>query len=111
MRCVLAALVLAVSFVWQLVLSGLATLRIILAPRVAAQPALMRYEFAPMSEAGAALLASLVTLTPGSTVVDIDMATRSLLVHLLDGRDQTGAAEGIRRHFERHVQVLCGVQP
>ena len=111
MRCVLAALVLAVSFVWQLVLSGLATLRIILAPRAAAQPVLMRYEFAPMSEAGAALLASLVTLTPGSTVVDIDMATRSLLVHLLDGRDQTGAAEGIRRHFERHVQVLCGVQP
>lgn len=111
MRCVLAALVLAVSFVWQLVLSGLATLRIILAPRAAAQPVLMRYEFAPMSEAGAALLASLVTLTPGSTVVDIDMATRSLLVHLLDGRDQAGVAEGIRRHFERHVQVLCGVQP
>ncbi len=111
MRRMLAALVLALSFVWQLVLSGLATLRIILAPRAAAQPVLMRYEFAPMSEAGAALLASLVTLTPGSTVVDIDMATRSLLVHLLDGRDQTGAAEGIRRHFERHVQVLCGVQP
>lgn len=111
MRRVVAAVVLAASFVWQLVLSGLATLRIILAPRTAAQPVLMRYEFSPMSEAGAALLASLVTLTPGSTVVDIDMASRSLLVHLLDGRDQAGAAEGIRRHFERHVRVLCGVKP
>ena len=109
-RRVAAAGVLAVSFVWQLVLSGLATVRIILAPRAAAQPVLMRYEFAPMSEAGAALLASLVTLTPGSTVVDIDMETRCLLVHLLDGRDQAGAAEGIRRHFERHVRVLCGVK-
>ena len=109
-RRVAAAGVLAVSFVWQLVLSGLATVRIILAPRAAAQPVLMRYEFAPMSEAGAALLASLVTLTPGSTVVDIDMEARCLLVHLLDGRDQAGAAEGIRRHFERHVRVLCGGQ-
>lgn len=111
MKRVAAAVVLAVSFVWQLVVSGLATVRIILAPCVPAQPVLMRYEFAPLSEAGAALLASLVTLTPGSTVVDIDMASRSLLVHLLDGRDQAGAAEGIRRHFERHVRVLCGVQP
>ncbi len=111
MRRVAAAVVLAVSFVWQLVVSGLATVRIILAPCAPAQPVLMRYEFAPLSEAGAALLASLVTLTPGSTVVDIDMETRSLLVHLLDGRDQAAAADGIRRHFERHVQVLCGVQP
>ena len=61
-------------------------------------------------DTGAALLASLVTLTPGSTVVDIGMETRCLLVHLLDGRDQAGAAEGIRRHFERHVRVLCGVK-
>ena len=111
MRRVAAAVVLAVSFVWQLVVSGLATVRIILAPCAPAQPVLMRYEFAPLSEAGAALLASLVTLTPGSTVVDIDMETRSLLVHLLDGRDQAGTADGIRRHFERHVQVLCGVKP
>lgn len=110
MKRAVAAVVLAVSFVWQLVLSGLATLRIILAPRAAAQPVLMRYEFAPMTEAGAALLASLVTLTPGSTVVDIDMTSRSLLVHLLDGRDLAGTAEGIRRHFERHVRVLCGGQ-
>ena len=111
MRRVAAAVVLAVSFVWQLVVSGLATVRIILAPCAPAQPVLMRYEFAPLSEAGAALLASLVTLTPGSTVVDIDMETRSLLVHLLDGRDQAAAAESIRRHFERHVRVLCGVKP
>ena len=97
------------SFAGQLLLSGLATLRIILSPRPAARPALMCYEFAPLSEAGAALLAALVTLTPGTTVVDIDMASRTLLLHLLDGRDEAATAEGIRRHFERHLQVLCGV--
>lgn len=109
LRKLVAALVLAGAFVVQLVLSGVATLRIILAPRVSARPVLMRYEFAPLSEAGAALLAALVTLTPGTTVVDIDMASHSLLLHLLDGGDEAGTAAGIRRHFERHVQVLCGV--
>jgi hypothetical protein len=38
------------------------------------------------------------------------LSVRSLLVHLLDGRDLAGTAEGIRRHFERHVRVLCGGQ-
>ena len=51
MKRVAAAVVLTVSFVWQLVVSGLATVRIILAPCAPAQPVLMRYEFAPLSEA------------------------------------------------------------
>ncbi len=108
MRRSAALTVLLASFVWQLLLSGVATLRIILSPRLAARPALLRYEFAPMSEAGAALLACLVTLTPGTTVVDIDMASRSLLLHVLDGAAGAATADGIRRHFERHVRVLCG---
>lgn len=108
MKRIVAGLMLAVIFVWQLVLSGVATLRIILAPNAAARPALMRYPFEPLGEGGAALLASLITLTPGSTVVDIDMASRTLLVHLLDGRDEAAVAAGIRRHFERYVRVLCG---
>lgn len=108
MRRIGAGALLVAIFVWQLVLSGFATLRIILAPRPAAHPALMRYPFEPLGEGGAALLASLITLTPGSTVVDIDMASRTLLVHLLDGRDEAAVAAGIRRHFERHVRVLCG---
>lgn len=108
MRRIGAGALLVAIFVWQLVLSGFATLRIILAPRPAAHPVLMRYPFGPLGEGGAALLASLITLTPGTTVVDIDMVSRTLLVHLLDGRDEAAVAEGIRCHFERHVRVLCG---
>lgn len=111
MTRVLTAWWLAASFVWQLLLSGVATLRIILAPRPTVQPALVRYQFEPLGEGGAALLAALVTLTPGTTVVEIDMASRTLLLHLLDGRDAAGTAAGIRRHFERHVRVVCGGAP
>lgn len=109
MKKLTTALWLAGTFVVQMVLSGVATLRLIVAPQDQVRPMLVTYPFAPMSEAGAALLAGLVTLTPGTTVVDIDMDARNLLLHVLDGRDETAAVEGIRRHFERHVQVLCGV--
>lgn len=108
MKQLLAAAVLAVSFVFEVVLSGLATLRVILHPGRIGHAGLVTFEFAPMSEAGAALLGVLVTLTPGTTVVDIDMARRRMLLHLLDSRDAAGAERSIRRQFERHVVVLFG---
>ena len=106
-----AVLQLALGFLLQLVLSGVSTVRIILSPRPRIQPVLVRFAFAPMSEGGAALLAAMVTLTPGTTVVDIDMVSRTMLVHLLDGRNEAASLAIIRRYFEGPVATLFGRQP
>lgn len=101
-----AALVLLLRFLWQVLVSGLATARIVLRPGKLPRSGLIRISFAPMSEGAAALLGSLVTLTPGTTVIDIDMARREMLLHVLDLSASEAAVASIREDFERHVLRL-----
>jgi len=61
-----------------------------------------------MSEQGAALLGCMVTLTPGTTTIDIDMASRELLLHVLDATDTDAVVDGIRRSFEPGLIALFG---
>ncbi len=106
-----AAAVLLVRFAWQVVWSGLTTGWLIVRPGRKPEPALVRMRYAPMSDAGAALLGCMITLTPGSTTIDVDTGRRELLLHLLDGRDPQAAVDGIRREFEPYVLRLFGAAP
>lgn len=101
-----AALTLVLRFLVQVVVSGIATARLILTGNAGLRPALIRYGYAPMNERGASLLAVLVTLTPGTTVIDIDPARREMLLHVLDSAGADAALADIRRDFERHVAAL-----
>lgn len=100
------AVVLLLRFLWQVVVSGVATAWIIIRPGIRPRPALVRMPITGLSETGAALLASMITLTPGTTAIDIDMQRGELLLHLLDGADPDGAVAGIRRSFEPPLLIL-----
>lgn len=108
----LAATMLLLRFLLAVAVSGLQTVRVILwvsagrerRPRVA----YLRMGFAPMSETGAAILGCMISLTPGTTVIDVDMERREMLLHALDARDTKALVAGIRRNFERYLVVLCG---
>lgn len=107
----LAAVLLALRFLRAIVGSGLQTARLILGTRPgrrAPPSGFVRMRFAPMSAQGAALLGCLVTLTPGSTTVDIDMESHELLLHLLDARTVEATLDHIRRDYEPLLVTLFG---
>jgi multisubunit Na+/H+ antiporter MnhE subunit len=62
--------------------------------------------FSGLSETGAALLGGLITLTPGTTTVHVDMARGEMLLHMLDLSHPTRAARDIRRRFEVPLRRL-----
>lgn len=108
-RAVLLARLL-LRFILHCLLSGLSTARIILQRR--APPAgFVRLHFAPMSATGAAVLGALVTLTPGSSTIDIDMEQREILLHLLDSRGAQARVASIRQAFEGDVARLFPERP
>lgn len=110
MTRLLAAAGLLLRFTRALVLSGWQTVLVIARASgwggSVPVPAFVRVRFAPMSETGAALLGCMVSLTPGTTTLDIDMDRHELLVHVLDSADVDGLIEGIRDDFEPGLLAL-----
>jgi multisubunit Na+/H+ antiporter MnhE subunit len=100
------ALALLARFLWQIVASGLTTAWLIVRPGERPQPALARMTFSGLSETGAALLGCMITLTPGTTAIDIDMARGEMLVHLLDGHDPAASLASVHEDFERPLREL-----
>lgn len=96
---------LLLRFAGHCLLSGIATARIILS-RTQPPAGVVQLHFAPMSSTGAAVLGALVTLTPGSTCIDIDPQQREMLLHLLDTREIETTFASIRRDFEQDLCLL-----
>lgn len=109
-----AAVLLLARFVVAVVVSGVQTALVILRARGggdhAPKSAYVRLRYAPLDERGAALLGSMITLTPGTTTIDIDPERREMLLHVLDARDLRGLRAGIRSDFERYLLVLFGTE-
>ena len=109
-----AALVLLLRFLKAMVISGVQTVGVILrssfGDRRPPPAAYLRVRFAPMTAQGASLLGCMVTLTPGTTTLDIDMDKRELLLHVLDASDTDALVQGIRQDFEPGLVALFGVR-
>lgn len=113
MKKLFAALHLFVIFVWAIFTSGIDTLRIILRHglgRPLPPARFVQLPFAPMSELGASLLASMITLTPGTTAIDIDMDNHLMLLHVLDATDVQAVIDSTRHTFEPDLITLFGEQ-
>lgn len=102
--------VLVWRFASAMLVSAWATSRTILMDSDAPERGYARLAYGDLSEAGVMLLASLVTLTPGTSTIDIDSERRELLLHVLDTRDIETVLEELRRDFMVPIRSLFGVQ-
>lgn len=87
------------SFLADLVTAGLSTAWMIVRNRGGREAGLVRIEIAGLNRRGALLLACMVTLTPGSTVIDVDFERDEMLLHLLDTRQLSQSICELRRRF------------
>ncbi len=97
---VTTALHLFLVFLGQVLASGLSTAWFIVRPGRRPNPGLLRIVFAELSPRGVATLAALITLTPGTTAIDVDFEQGCMLLHLLDASNPTAVAHDIHHRFE-----------
>jgi len=102
-----AGIVLMAHFLWEVVASGFATAWLIVRPGARPASAVVEMPVGDLSRTGAALLACLAALTPGTSAIDLDLDRRRLVLHLLDGSDPASAMAAIRRRLERPLKVVC----
>jgi multisubunit Na+/H+ antiporter MnhE subunit len=107
-----AAVVLPSRFGLAIVTSGMQTIVAIVRQGLdmgtPPMPTFVRIGFAPMSARGAALLGCMISLTPGTTVIDIDMQRRQMVLHMLDPSQAATAVAAIRHQFEPPLLAWFG---
>lgn len=94
---------LAGLFLYELVLSAWRVAVVVLSPRMDLRPGIFAYPLTVDRDFEIALLANLITLTPGTLSVDVSDDRRTLFVHALDCADKDAAVRDIRNGFERLI--------
>ena len=98
-------LTLSLFFVWELLLANFRVARDVLGIRTHIQPAVVALPLEPASDAEITLLAALITLTPGSTSIDVSPDRRTMYVHIvnLEGSNTEDAIREMKEGFERRL--------
>ena len=50
----------------------------------------------------------MISLTPGTTVIDIDLVRREMVLHMLDANNAAAEVDAIRRDFEPPLLAWFG---
>lgn len=91
-------------FTRELVLANIAVARAVLFQPVAdLAPGFVHYPTAGLTDFEIVVLSHCITLTPGTTSVEISDDRRTLVVHALDARDPQGVCDGIKKTLEAPV--------
>ena len=91
-------------FLRELALSVWAVTRTVLRRDMRLDPAIVTIPLHVNDDFRIALLANLITLTPGTLTVDVSDDRRALHVHALDGGDPDGLRRNIAEGFERRIR-------
>lgn len=102
------ALRLAAVVLWDIVLANLAVARIVLHPGVTPRPAWLRVPYTITDARGVALLATIITNTPGTVSCVVDEARGEILVHALDTGDPRAVVADILARYERPLKEIFG---
>lgn len=102
-RRVLDVLELLGIYHYELFVSSFAVARAAFSPRPRIRSSIIAVPIALETDMGIAVLASLVSLTPGNCVLHISEDRRLLYVHALDGMAPEEIIDSIKTVFERRI--------
>ncbi|WHZ57157.1 Na+/H+ antiporter subunit E [Metabacillus hrfriensis] len=103
---IVAVLKLLYIFNRELIMSNLAVLKIVLAPKITARPGIFKLETELKKDWEITILANLITLTPGTLVVEVSDDNRFLYIHAMDLEDAEEARKDIKNTFEKAIQEV-----
>jgi multicomponent K+:H+ antiporter subunit E len=96
-----AAVRFAGTFLWDVLVANVRVAALVLGPTRRLRPTFFAVPLDVEQPYVTALLAAVVSLTPGTVSADYDPSTRTLLVHGLDVTDPAAEAARIKARYER----------
>lgn len=103
---VLSVLKLILIFVSEIVQSGVVVIRHILSPKIIIEPGIFKYKTILHGDWEVTTLALLLTLTPGSVVMEINEGGNELYIHAMDIKRYKGDLEQSLKRFEKAIMKV-----
>lgn len=94
---------LTLIFLRELVLSNISIVKIVLKPKLDMRPGIFALQTDLTKDWQITLLSSLITLTPGTLVMDVSEDNRTLFVHAMDIGKVEEEIQSIKRTFEKAI--------
>lgn len=96
----------ALFFLWELLQASVRMALTVLSPRLDIRPAVVAVPLDVRSNTAIALLANLITLTPGTLYLDVSADRRVMYVHTIHVDDLDEFRRAIKDGFERRVMEI-----
>jgi len=93
-------------FFKELMLANIQVLVLIVQPKMPIKPAIFALTTVLEKDWEITLLSNLITLTPGTLVIDISEDSKTLYIHALDYGDADEAINSIKNTFEKAIQEV-----
>ena len=84
LKTVIAVVKLGFIFIKELILSSVLVIKQILEPKMSIKPGVLVYDTVLESDVEVTLISLLITLTPGSVVIEVSDDNKKLLLHIMD---------------------------
>lgn len=94
------------AIVWEIIVGTWTVARIVLHPRPRNRPGIIAVPLGERTEAGVAISALAVSLSPGSSLIEIDWDRRVMLLHSLDASDPDDVRAALQRFYERYQRAV-----
>lgn len=101
-----AALRLLFVVAWDIVVANFTVARLVLHPGVRPRPAWVRVRHGFADPRGAGLLATIITMTPGTVSAVVDETQGEIVVHVLDTADPQAVAADILQRYGRPLKEI-----
>ncbi|MHC0039019.1 Na+/H+ antiporter subunit E [Pseudoneobacillus sp. C159] len=102
----LAVVRLLFIFIRELILSNIAVLKVILKPKLDIRPGIFALETELKKDWEITVLANLITLTPGTLVIDVSPDNKVLYIHAMDIPNAEEAIHSIKNTFEKAIMEV-----
>ncbi|HMN96723.1 MAG TPA: Na+/H+ antiporter subunit E [Phycisphaerales bacterium] len=111
-RRVMHAAGLAFHFWWSLLVANINVAAAVIRSPKRLRPLVIDVPLEDLSDVELAILASLITLTPGTVALDVTADRKHMLVHVLHAEDAAAAIRDVKEGFEaRLLLVTRGERP
>jgi multicomponent Na+:H+ antiporter subunit E len=90
-------------FIKELILSNIAIVKVVLKPKLDMRPAIFAMDTVLTKDWQITLLSSLITLTPGTLVIDVSDDNKTLFIHAMNIGEVEDEINSIKNSFEKAI--------